>query len=435
MKRSWEQMMKLKHTIIGVLMCVLSCVPVLSLKGANECAGEVAKQPHTTISLLAVPPYEAHIWTIYGHAAVRVVDSDGYDRVYNWGVFDFDKPGFIRRFVAGTSTDYMLAEQPTDEYIYSYASLGCDVYELTLNLTDEEAARFLKLVEENLKPENRFYRYNFVFDNCATRPILLLEQAQNGKLMLPDVPQTTRRAMIDRSSTQRPWLKFGTDMVLGRSADTPVGAHDQLFLPLYMKDIVKASQIMDASGSLRAAVAGERIYPKLGEQEQIKATPWPLQPLTAAVLLLLITLIGAATARGKAYFMRTWGAIVLAVMGLSGCLIFFLTVISLHPLTAPNWTLAVLHPLHLLVALPLLLFWAPSRVSRSYHLANIIVQMLFLLICSWATAQHFHPALYLISVTLLVISLWAFRYGKLISVSSPKRRRKRTAPRSNTQKA
>ena len=81
MKRSWEQMMKLKHTIIGVLMCVLSCVPVLSLKGANECAGEVAEQPHTTISLLAVPPYEAHIWTIYGHAAVRVVDSDGYDRV------------------------------------------------------------------------------------------------------------------------------------------------------------------------------------------------------------------------------------------------------------------------------------------------------------------------------------------------------------------
>lgn len=411
---------------------MLSCILPKWSKGENILSHETVvadtlSQPvRHTISLLVVPSLEEHIWTIYGHAAVRVVSSDGQDRVYNWGIFDFEAPGFIPRFVAGTSTDYMLAEQPTEQYIYNYTSDGCEVSELVLNLSQEEAEHFLSLVEENLKPENRFYHYDFVFDNCATRPIVLLEKSLQGRLILPkNTPTTTRRTMVDQSSKQRPWLKFGTDMVLGTPADTPIEAHDQLFLPIYMRNIIREAQFEDTAGNVRQAVIAEQTYPQLKEQEPLKSTPWVFQPFAVCLYLLLITLIGALTARGKAYFMRTWSAIMLGVMGLAGCLTFFLTVISLHPLTAPNWTLVSIHPLHFFLGLPLLLFFRNSLVAHLYHYINILLQLLFLLVLSWSTGQHFSPSLYMLSAALLLISFWVSRYNKLLPRTTPRLRIKK----------
>ena len=48
--------------------------------------------------------------------------------------------------------------------------LGRDVWQQTLNLTEEEKERLIALLTENYRPENRVYRYNFFYDNCATRP-------------------------------------------------------------------------------------------------------------------------------------------------------------------------------------------------------------------------------------------------------------------------
>ena len=42
------------------------------------------------------------IYTIWGHTAIRVVDSmNQTDIVYNYGSFDFNTPNFIAKFVKG----------------------------------------------------------------------------------------------------------------------------------------------------------------------------------------------------------------------------------------------------------------------------------------------------------------------------------------------
>ena len=93
----------------------------------------------------------------------------GIDAVFNYGMFNFNAPNFIFRFALG-ETDYQLGVTDYEHFAAEYNYLGRDVWQQTLNLTEEEKERLIALLTENYRPENRVYRYNFFYDNCATRP-------------------------------------------------------------------------------------------------------------------------------------------------------------------------------------------------------------------------------------------------------------------------
>src|SRR3979411_1847859 len=57
--------------------------------------------PGATISLVTYSPGE-ELYTIFGHSAIRILDEDsGFDRLYNYGTFDFNAPDFYLRFFRG----------------------------------------------------------------------------------------------------------------------------------------------------------------------------------------------------------------------------------------------------------------------------------------------------------------------------------------------
>ena len=62
-----------------------------------------------------------------------------------------------------------------------YAYFGRSVWKQTLNLNNEEKAELIRLLQENYRPENRVYRYNFFHDNCATRPRDKIEERLQAK--------------------------------------------------------------------------------------------------------------------------------------------------------------------------------------------------------------------------------------------------------------
>ena len=69
------------------------------------------------VSLLTSSPYEAEVFTVYGHAALRINDpGQRIDIVINYGLFNFNKPFFIYRFASG-ETDYMLGAINYSDYI------------------------------------------------------------------------------------------------------------------------------------------------------------------------------------------------------------------------------------------------------------------------------------------------------------------------------
>lgn len=368
----------------------------------QECVGKVAAAtpfhltadslPTPIVSLLIVPPRDEAVYTIYGHAAIRVQGGmELADRVYNYGVFDYEAPHFVAKFIAGRTDDYMVAAQYTADYVYSYTEQGCEVYELVLNLKPEEARSVESLLIENARPENAKYRYNVVYDNCATRPVAIIEKAVKGKLLYPDekrdYPKFSWRDMIDRCSTKWAWLKLGTDLALGIPADKEVGAREQVFLPLYMLDIMRRTRIVDENGEERRLVLSESSYARTAEPEMIAPTPFYLHPGTLATLLLLGVLVVCGIDRKGHKGWRVIYSIYFSILGLAGELLFFLSYLSLHPLTAPNLNLLSLHPLHLFLGMPLILFAPYSRWSYWYHLINITLQLLYVLLIVFTGLQ------------------------------------------------
>lgn len=54
----------------------------------------------------------AEAYSLYGHTALHFIDrANGTDVAVNWGIFDFNKPNFVGRFVFGL-TDYLMGIYP-----------------------------------------------------------------------------------------------------------------------------------------------------------------------------------------------------------------------------------------------------------------------------------------------------------------------------------
>ena len=133
----------------------------------------------TRLSLLTCAPGE-EIYSLFGHTAIRYENpSQGIDIVFNYGLFSFNTPNFIFRFSLG-ETDYQLGATDYERFAAEYAFFGRSVWQQTLNLTDEEKTELIRLLQENYRPENRVYRYNFFYDNCATRPRDKIEESIAG---------------------------------------------------------------------------------------------------------------------------------------------------------------------------------------------------------------------------------------------------------------
>ena len=148
------------------------------------------------LSLLTCAPGE-EIYSLFGHTAIRYEDpANGIDAVFNYGLFSFNTPNFIFRFSLG-ETDYQLGATDYAHFAAEYAFDGRSVWQQTLNLSKEEKAELIRLLQENYRPENRVYRYNFFYDNCATRPRDKIEESIIGKVIYPSESQDGSRSFRD----------------------------------------------------------------------------------------------------------------------------------------------------------------------------------------------------------------------------------------------
>jgi len=211
----------------------------------------------TDVYLITCAPGNA-TYSIYGHTALRIsVRGTSIDRVYNWGIFDFSTPNFAFRFAKGR-LDYMLGSYDYDIFINEYVTEGRAVWSQTLNLTTAEKEKLFALINENLKPENVRYRYDFFFDNCATRIRDILAASASDTIIFPvKEKQLTFRQLIDPKQKVLPWIDFGADMLLGLQADCKATPADEMFLPSYLKDNLTASFIVH--NNMREPVVGEPV--------------------------------------------------------------------------------------------------------------------------------------------------------------------------------
>jgi hypothetical protein len=318
---------------------------IILLVGPDAVAAQTADlSSEADVSLITILPGPA-VYEAFGHSAVRVHDPEqGIDRLYNYGTFRFDR-WFVPKFLYG-QLDYYLSVVSFPAALRHYEQLGRPVVEQRLNLTPEQRSALVGFLRTNAQPENRVYRYDFLFDNCSTRirdacdavwPTVDWSDA-------PD-PAATFREMLDRYVSDRPWTTFGFYLALGPQVDRPVTPYEAMFLPDFLLDAADQATIDGPSGPQPLAAPPDTLLWIDGYTRAQSSFPWP------AVLLWGLLAVGiAGTAqqhKSAADWMRTFDRVLFGVVGTAGAALAFLWFLSLHEVTNYNLNLLWAWPTHL----------------------------------------------------------------------------------------
>ena len=228
----------MKRFTIGVLFVLFAW--------ASFYGQPISKGDSIRISLLTCAPGE-ELYTLFGHTAILIEDFQHQTSVvFNYGIFSFNTPNFALRFALG-ETDYMLGAEDIISFVSEYTFDNRQVEQQVLNLNGEEELRLIGLLSENYLPQNRTYRYNFFYDNCATRPRDKIEESIKGHISYPDLTEghiVTFRDVTRKFSEGHPWARFGFDLCLGSQADLPITSREMMFVPFYLRDAFAQAQIV-----------------------------------------------------------------------------------------------------------------------------------------------------------------------------------------------
>ena len=380
-----------------------------------------------TASLLTCSP-GAEVYELFGHEAIRIrgIDEKGLpvDTVWNYGVFDFAAPNFLYRFVKG-ETDYMVEPCPMDWFMAAYIHRGTGVTEQDLNLSQQETYTLRRLLQINSLPQNRTYRYNYVRDNCATRIVDMIDAAvAPRKVVFPDtIYYPTFRTAMREFHKDYPWYQFGIDLVLGGGLDVPVTTREELFAPLLLEQKAAFARFEDGAplvsnthilypGPL-TAVSDQQMMERLATQapdlptlrqmgHTLAPTPWILSPMCVAIILMLGSFwIGWWQFR-NARIIRWAYALFFTLLGLAGCVVWFLVFCSSHDSTSPNLLSLWLNPIQLAVAL--FIWWDRTR-GIAVAMAAVDVIIMIMLIAAWPLqTQVANPAVFPLWATTLTLS-------------------------------
>ena len=334
----------------------------------------------SVISLMTCTPGRP-LYLHFGHSALRVYDSafsgaDGtsgpIDWVFNYGIFSFDTEHFYTKFTRG-ETDYMLAMQDTYYFVASSNADGRDVFEQQLNLTLPERQQILDALIENYRPENRVYRYNFVFDNCATRPLRLIEKALPDFHVSTDTLDQTWRDQITYYAGKWSWGEFGINLAFGRLADKRMTVAESLFLPENLMNYMQTSGLVGES--------------HIGTFTPRDGSFWTSPYLLLIVLGLLILGVTVLDIRRKK---QTYvlDAVLYLTYALIGCIITFLMFFSTHPFVTENANWLILNPLWFIPFV--LCFWKRGRKIHAKLMPAFCMFVVVEFILAISSGQTFH---------------------------------------------
>jgi hypothetical protein len=348
----------LKVRFLAIILLIISGISVSLAQNAplqasvvnDTVLSEIDPMDSVEVSLITCSPHE-EIYSLYGHSALRWHDrhkegaTAGQDLVFNWGLFDFKKPYFVLRFVFGLTSDE-LGAIPYDRFVPYYIHWGCSITEQIINLTGDEKRSLQQALAENLRPENKVYRYNFFYDNCATRPRDIITRSLNGKVEWSEREDYTPtfREMVRECNRNHDWSRFGNDILLGLKADLKTSRTEQEFLPMNLMQDIALAQIY-TDGKYRPLVTEQKSVAPPGVQ--MIEPDWILSPTEVALLIVVVAVcIAFVEWRRKKRFVW-WDVTLMVIQGVIG-LVLTVMIFSQHPTTSLNLNLLLFNPLPLL---------------------------------------------------------------------------------------
>ena len=303
----------------------------------------------------------------FGHNAIRIADPIiGLDISWNWGMFSFDEPNFLGRFLSGTS-HYWVQAFETVPLLAHYQENDRHTVEQVLNLSGAQKLALLRFVRWNELEENKFYPYDYFLDNCSTRVRDALDGVLGGTLKrawADSMSAHSFRSEALRLTEGAPFSRLGIDIALGTPADRRMTAWEEMYVPMRLRDRIRGIMVPGADGVPVSLVKTERVvFTSMRNPEAAAPTVLPgLYVLVALGALVPLALFGGlaflSAMRGRWPDAQRISRVVIAVIaaawyastGLIGLAVAFMELFSKHVFWYGNWNVLLLSPLGLAAA-------------------------------------------------------------------------------------
>jgi hypothetical protein len=251
-----------------------------------------------------------HPFFKFGHDALLVRDrKSGQDRVYNFGTFSF-APGLIGEFLKGRLT-YWLSVSSLPVTMASYESENRTIVLQELGLSPEAKRELRARLEENARPQNREYKYDYFLDNCSTRVRDAIDRATGGALREASrAPgRFTLREQALRMTADSVPLYLALDLVLAGSTDRPIDRWAEMYIPEELQRGLRAVTIPGPDGPHPLVASEGTAFPA--------SRPPPLERPPGRFVALLLVGLGI----GLVFIALGWAAphrpLVRALLGLT----------------------------------------------------------------------------------------------------------------------
>jgi len=327
---------------------------------------------HTRISVITCGPGQ-DLYSLFGHTALRIIDSSAHtDSVYNWGGFTFDEPNFYLKFMRGKLLYYSLVDD-LDSFMYEYIMEHRSVYEQVLNIDSISKQKIINAIHFNMQGDNRFYKYDFLLDNCTTRVKNIVFENVNSKIENNVVPEgTTSRDLIHYYVERggEPWIELGMDILLGSRVDRIVSNDEAMFMPeFFMKGLADAKK-------QNANLAGNSTLLLQGEAPITSGKYIP--PIILTIISITVFAISRLKSTWAKILVSFVDSLLLYVTGLIGALVLFMWFGTDHTVCKNNFNLAWTLPFNLPVAFCLIK--KPGWLSNYFFFAAVLTAVL---IAAW----------------------------------------------------
>lgn len=358
------------------------------------------------ISILTVGPGTS-LNDAFGHSAFRIKDRTiGLDIVYGYGEYDFDAPNFYLKFAQG-KLNYLISKTDFNRFYRIYEYFNRSIDEQVLNLNASEKQKLYAYLQNNYKPENRRYLYDFLFDNCATKIKDVTDIATTKPITFQtpkDYKEATFRTLIQENLNRNSWGSLGIDVALGAIIDRTATPEQHMFLP---KNIFSFFEVAKKGNGEPLVVKSKTVF---SSKPQKTASNFLYSPLfifgVIGFIILFITYKDFKLQRRT----KTLDIILFSLTGLAGIIVFLLWFATDHQATKNNYNLLWANPLNILVLFQVLKQKLPNWTNKYF---KFLVILLCLLVFHWATGvQVFAIGLIPFLIALCVRYIYLIHYSK-----------------------
>jgi len=352
------------------------------------------------ISLLTCSPGQ-ELYSTFGHSALRVRNNvAGTDVIYNYGTFYFDDPSFYSKFISGKLL-YFVSIDSFQNFVYEYQHYQRGITEQVLNLSCTEKQKLLIALQENVKEENKYYKYDFILDNCTTRLRDIVFKNAGNSIITKNILEkkgTSFRNLIHNylDKSYQYWSKLGIDILLGSPLDKKISNTESMFLPDYL---LKGFDSTTISGNPLVAGKMEILKPAPGENKTPLFSPFEI------FITLLLTIAALSFFKSAKTFLSIFDFILFFLAGSLGILILFMWFGTDHPECKNNFNLVWAVPFHFIAVF---FIYKKRNWVKYYFLANSILLFLSLILWKWLP-QEMNSALIPIVCLLLLRSYMRYK--------------------------